>query len=231
MPSQQAKLDRQSVAIVSTAASDGHPPTPLACTIMHDPPMHGGWSDLSKTAPEGLLMTDGLSESLDYEPVQNRAYLAALQEATRRRFYGMIQRSHSPHLTPPIPPHVPACAEYAPRGLPANRACCVSAVHRTGRHGSRQGQSFTRCNSTALLVLGRRIPSAMAGRRSPQWLHRLHAALIIVDSNCLRPGYTGRTVAKFFSTLTAGVAIGLVAVALGSTTELLIWHKKCAATC
>jgi hypothetical protein len=33
-------------------------------------------------------------------------------------------------------------------------------------------------------------------------------------------------VAKFISTLTAGVAIGLVAVALGSTTELLIWHKK-----
>ena len=32
--------------------------------------------------------------------------------------------------------------------------------------------------------------------------------------------------AKFISTLTAGVAIGLVAVALGSTTELLIWHKK-----
>ena len=53
-------------------------------------------------------MTDGLSESLDYEPVQNRAYMAALQGATRRRFYGMIKPSGT--LPPHRPLHVLACA-------------------------------------------------------------------------------------------------------------------------
>ncbi len=38
-------------------------------------------------------MADGQSESLDYEPLQNRAYLAALQGTTRRRFYGTIEPS------------------------------------------------------------------------------------------------------------------------------------------
>ncbi len=46
-------------------------------------------------------MADVPSESLNYDPVQNRAYLAALQGATRRRFYGMNQPSG------PLPPHRP----------------------------------------------------------------------------------------------------------------------------
>ena len=79
-------------------------------------------------------MTDGLSESLDYEPHQNRAYLAALQGATRRRFYGVIKQTLSP-VPPPLTPCTCSHAHHAPGRMWSKATMgCASVAHAAEAH-------------------------------------------------------------------------------------------------